>query len=427
MSDNICMRIFQKFYKWFRQESLYYRVFWAIIISISAWNILSIFVLTIKRYFSDSISIGIETTYLQWNNTFPAVSFCLTKNRSSGRVNDFVAAENIPHKVSRAIYVKNLHDYMFTNPNNFHFKEDYCDGLNSTCGVDILRLRREILPSSCQFFMANVSYLGKVVENCEDIFKFHQLEMGYCYLANNILDYKSFDNLPLKFDISNREKSLKVHLRGGFIWKYEMYVHSPDDLPYFNSITYDAFSDPTIYRFNVEEYDNNPDVKEEALQQRSCKFPNEKDPGSPWHYSFSTCMSYLRIKFELDQCNCTHFTSPEKYKPFYCDTKGLRCISDAQITAQVKEFVVSKNACYPSCVEQQITLVGTNQIQSLDVTDTLYIEISITNLPSVRYNRVVTQTYLDLVVSVGGVIGLFAGASALNFLEIVYVLLRKKV
>ncbi|XP_073848123.1 pickpocket 29 isoform X2 [Musca autumnalis] len=354
MSDNICMRIFQKFYKWFRQESLYYRVFWAIIISISAWNILSIFVLTIKRYFSDSISIGIETTYLQWNNTFPAVSFCLTKNRSSGRVNDFVAAENIPHKVSRAIYVKNLHDYMFTNPNNFHFKEDYCDGLNSTCGVDILRLRREILPSSCQFFMANVSYLGKVVENCEDIFKFHQLEMGYCYLANNILDYKSFDNLPLKFDISNREKSLKVHLRGGFIWKYEMYVHSPDDLPYFNSITYDAFSDPTIYRFNVEEYDNNPDVKEEALQQRSCKFPNEKDPGSPWHYR-------------------------------------------------------------------------TNQIQSLDVTDTLYIEISITNLPSVRYNRVVTQTYLDLVVSVGGVIGLFAGASALNFLEIVYVLLRKKV
>lgn len=65
---------------------------------------------------------------------------------------------------------------------------------------------------------------------------------------------------------------------------FKMYIHSPDDLPYFNSITYDAFSDPTIYRFNVEEYDNNPDVQEEAIQQRSCKFPNEKDPGSPWHY-----------------------------------------------------------------------------------------------------------------------------------------------
>lgn len=89
----------------------------------------------------------------------------------------------------------------------------------------------------------------------------------------------------------------------------------------------------------------------------------------------------------------------------------------------------------------------------MDAMDTLYVEVSITNLPSVRYNRVVTQTYLDLVgnlssnhfekivnekktyviyrfsyflVSVGGVIGLFAGASALNFIEIVYVLCRKK-
>lgn len=33
----------------------------------------------------------------------------------------------------------------------------------------------------------------------------------------------------------------------------------------------------------------------------------------------------------------------------------------------------------------------------MDAMDTLYVEVSITNLPSVRYNRVVTQTYLDLV------------------------------
>lgn len=42
------------------------------------------------------------------------------------------------------MYVKNLHDYMFTNPNNIHFKEDYCRDLNATCGVDILRVRREV-------------------------------------------------------------------------------------------------------------------------------------------------------------------------------------------------------------------------------------------------------------------------------------------
>ncbi|KAM7353604.1 pickpocket 29 isoform 1-T1 [Cochliomyia hominivorax] len=425
---NIKERIVLSFKKcriWFEQEHLYYRIFWGTIIIISAWNIISIFLLTLTRFFSDSISIGIETTYLHWNNTFPAVSFCLTKNRSSSRVMEFVKSEQIPHKVSATNYVKNIHDYMFTNPNNIHFKEDYCDGLNATCGVDILRVRKELLPSSCEDFMTNITFRGILHENCTDIFTFHELEMGYCYLSNNLIDYESFDNLPLKFDISHKDKSLKIYLRGGFLWKYEVYVHSPEDLPYFNSITYDAFSDPTVYRFNVEEYDNNPDVKHESIQQRSCKFPDEKDPGSPWHYSFSTCMSYLRIRFELEKCNCTHFTSPKMYKSKYCDIKGLKCIEEAQISSQTKDYVVENNACYPSCLEQQVTLVGTNEVRNIENPDMFYVEVKITNLPTVRYNRVVTQTYLDLVVSVGGVIGLFAGASALNIFEIFYVIFRR--
>lgn len=124
---------------------MFLRIFWGIIIGISSWNIISIFLLTMTRYFSDSISIGIETTYLNWNNTFPAVSICLTKNRSSSRVMEFVKAEQVEHKVSTTNYVKNIHDYMFTNPNNINFKEDYCNGLNSTCGVDILRVRKEVI------------------------------------------------------------------------------------------------------------------------------------------------------------------------------------------------------------------------------------------------------------------------------------------
>lgn len=58
---------------------------------------------------------------------------------------EFVTKEKIPHTVSATNYVKNLHDYMFTNPNNIHFKDDYCEGLNSTCGVDILRVRQQVI------------------------------------------------------------------------------------------------------------------------------------------------------------------------------------------------------------------------------------------------------------------------------------------
>ncbi|TMW49350.1 hypothetical protein DOY81_005568, partial [Sarcophaga bullata] len=96
-----------------------------------------------------------------------------------------------------------------------------------------------------------------------------------------------------------------------------------------------------------------------------------------------------------------------------------------QISTQTKEYVVQNNACYPSCLEQQVTLVGSNELRNIKVSDMFYVEVQITNLPTVRYNRVVTQTYLDLVVSVGGIIGLFVGASALNIFEIFYVILRR--
>ncbi|KAL9918320.1 uncharacterized protein ACN427_000702 [Glossina fuscipes fuscipes] len=93
---------------------------------------------------------------------------------------------------------------------------------------------------------------------------------------------------------------------------HQMYVNSPENLPHFDSVTYDVLSDPTVYLFNVEEYHNDIAVRHEPITSRLCKFPDEKDEGSPWHYSTSTCMSYLRIQYELKECNCTHFTSPKR-------------------------------------------------------------------------------------------------------------------
>lgn len=49
------------------------------------------------------------------------------------------------------------------------------------------------------------------------------------------------------------------------------------------------------------------------------------------------------------------------------------------------------------------------------------INIDIINMPSMRYQRNVAKSQLDLVVAVGGVIGLFFGASLLSMVEFVYI------
>lgn len=34
---------------------------------------------TVNSFNNDAFTVNIDTTYLQWNNTFPAVSFCMQR------------------------------------------------------------------------------------------------------------------------------------------------------------------------------------------------------------------------------------------------------------------------------------------------------------------------------------------------------------
>lgn len=47
--------------------------------------------------------------------------------------------------------------------------------------------------------------------------------------------------------------------------------------------------------------------------------------------------------------------------------------------------------------------------------------IAIQNVPTMRYHRTLAKTTLDLVVSIGGVFGLFFGASVLSLVEFIYI------
>lgn len=54
------------------------------------------------------------------------------------------------------------------------------------------------------------------------------------------------------------------------------------------------------------------------------------------------------------------------------------------------------------------------------------IVIEILNAPTVRYVRNVAKTKLDFVVSVGGLVGLFFGASVLSIVEFLYIWLIRR-
>ncbi|KAH8237117.1 hypothetical protein KR038_004617 [Drosophila bunnanda] len=386
----------------------YFRLYWIFVLFISGWSTVTIFILINNRFVTDSTSIGVRTSYSRWTNTFPSIGICLSKNRISEVFLNAVKKRFPGEKLSYT-YIRTLYDYLFINPNNLYLKWEYC--WNSTCGVDILAMKRELLAMVCTDFFEEIYFSEKLLPDCEHIFKFHELEVGYCFLANNLLDYKNIYDMPLRYSSFEKYRTLRLILRGGLVYRYDLYINSPEDLPYFNAVTYTVTGEPTVYSFNAEEIYNDEYVIYEPVSQRMCKFPTESPiPGIS--YSFSICMSNIRSQIEMELCNCTLFS--------HIDRKLSICFFISEnLAAKVKDYIGFNTVCLPSCVEQQITFVGSREI-TYNVSETSnFVEIEIASPPTARYYRTVTQTKLDLIVAIGSVIGLFFGASILNLLEII--------
>uniref|UniRef100_A0A182N223 type II protein arginine methyltransferase n=1 Tax=Anopheles dirus TaxID=7168 RepID=A0A182N223_9DIPT len=106
------------------------------------------------------------------------------------------------------------------------------------------------LPSNCKDVLFDVKFIGISID-CDRIFRYTLTEMGSCFTTNSI---------------------------------------------YYQQIT---------------ETVNQPEVKDEPIDKRQCKFSTEKLTPH-LHYSFSQCFLYNRIKLEMALCNCTIPTSPKE-------------------------------------------------------------------------------------------------------------------
>lgn len=63
-----------------------------------------ILVYTVNDYANDAMSIHFDTSYLDWNNTFPAISFCMLQSsdpNAIGTVLTFVPKYYDDHNITK--------------------------------------------------------------------------------------------------------------------------------------------------------------------------------------------------------------------------------------------------------------------------------------------------------------------------------------
>lgn len=145
---------------------------------------------TLQDFDSDVVDLNLDTAYLHWTNTFPALAICLARGSSVLNLAQLAHADlerrqaAVPPNFHR--YVKTLHDYLFLNPTVELREFEYCAGVNGSCGVDIEAFRAQLMPTHCAQFMVNVSFLGRPVADCADLFRYTVTEMGVCFVANSL-------------------------------------------------------------------------------------------------------------------------------------------------------------------------------------------------------------------------------------------------
>ncbi|XP_071445534.1 sodium channel protein Nach-like [Hetaerina americana] len=213
-----------------------------------------------------------------------------------------------------------------------------------------------------------------------------------------------------------------------------MYLHSPYDVPYANiPLTERAsvdWGEGLILEFQVKETENADGVEDLDVSQRRCRFPWEKPDGTILlyqQYSYSTCIVECHAAAQLDMCNCTdHFIPSPAGWNHTCTTEGLACLTKLQGTLRSLRTNWSNKAglicdCDTGCLEPEYTIVQkSNFRQSTSLNETPMVTVKMSALPSERFRRNIVRTRLDLVVSLGGIAGLFLGASILSAVEILY-------
>lgn len=282
--------------------------------------------------------------------------------------------------------------------------------------------------------------------NCSEYFKLHKTEIRECFIANSLYSSKpilnTFDHLPLRYsNLENYERSLEIEYFDDDFIILKAFIHSPEELPFNLIPTFRMKKAPayTYIAINVVETINEKDVEDQPVSSRNCRFPEEYVIEGELGYSLSTCKYSRQMKEELKECNCTLPIGPVPNNAPLCGVFDYECVAEKTRSEDLQSH--SNDPCQvPTCVGMEIITIGQfEEDVNGDVENVAVFKIDILNKPNSRYIRRVSITRLDMTgeikfqdvwqsasfnvsfsVQVGGIVGLFIGASILTFVEIIF-------
>ncbi|PSN55272.1 hypothetical protein C0J52_05822 [Blattella germanica] len=178
----------------------------------------------------------------------------------------------------------------------------------------------------------------------------------------------------------------------------------------------------------------NEAVRNLAPKERNCIFPDERQLTIYHTYTQPGCLTECRINFIVKECGCTpyyfdlnHDQTPE------CNLSELRCIANHSLDLRffrppdgTRGFSEWSSLdclhCLPTCHETVYNLESSLSQDNNPMLSTSrgYLDVYYKDLGVVKYHRSLMFDKMQLIVSFGGIAGLFLGVSLLSVVELFY-------
>ncbi|XP_066994081.2 sodium channel protein Nach-like [Anabrus simplex] len=383
------------------------RFMWFCFTTIGGVATLIIIVSLWEKFQTNPTITGLDTDFHNWDVPFPCITLCLSNPADQEAIDEYVKqSENDNEDVKTFLtLVTNISVW---NLAEFKPLMSKPEAMINTRSLPELQSQ---FARNCSIF-ENCEYKA-VKTNCCKLFKPLSTEMGFCYAFNSRHATKT-KFTPEYIRETDEKWSLVVGVKAGVnTGMIRLYVQSHDEIPVLDvNPQLEWHYEISKLVFSAKQTYTTEDARQLSIRQRRCVFPDEIKLDTDSMYTYGACMTQCRMRLARKMCNCVPFFYSTTAGYTVCDVEGVKCLANHADEIQSRQ---KSCMCDLGCMN---TVYEVEKIQ--EGPHRRKIELSFVSWPMVRYKREVLFGWVDLLVSFGGIAGLFLGFSLLSGVEILY-------
>ncbi|XP_045764971.1 sodium channel protein Nach-like isoform X1 [Maniola jurtina] len=400
---------------------------WFSFVAIGAVATCIIIVSLWEKFQTNPTITGLDTDFHNWDVPFPAVTLCDQNPVDEELLQEYIAKiweSDPPSKAPDMLRWLATLSYESIASRTSEFVSDH-DLIENDLTEPFLQPKDAVfsIVRHCETLFYDCEWKGDPEECCALLVPVFT-EMGFCYAFNSRHAERSWP-WQAQTDLFTEAFIHETDAKWSFMFNsfrndttIDVYIHSTEEMAGLEQNSQHSW-DSRVEKvsFSVKHTYTTEDARQLSIRQRRCIFADEKSLETSNIYTYTACMRQCRMQRCRSLCKCVpHFYPLIKgYK--HCTVKELECI--AKHVAAITD--VTRCACELGCSHtvhevEKLTDIDTNKGPS----QTNSLETEFVSWPMVRYKREVLFGWVDLLVSFGGIAGLFLGFSLLSGVELIY-------